>query len=110
MFHMLVCFNLKPGNTIDQFRTAVVTLADHLRAQGLAEAVSRVGRRESDTPLDTDRERAHQYFVTMSFRDRAQSDAAHSYLKQHVDPSESIHHAVYSRAADPIFICWRDID
>jgi hypothetical protein len=108
MFHMLVCFNLKPGNTIDQFKTAVVNFTDHLRGLDLAQEVSSVGVRESNTPLDTDKERAHQYFVTTSFRDREQSDRVHRYLKQYVEPGESIHREVYSRAADPIFICWRD--
>jgi hypothetical protein len=110
MFHMLVCFNLKPGNTIEQFSSALVNFADHLRGIDLAQTVGPVGLRQSDTPLDTDRERAHKYFVIMSFRDRQQSDDAYKYLKQHADPGESIHREVYSRASEPIFICWQDMD
>jgi hypothetical protein len=109
MFHMQVCFNLKPGVTIDQFRGAITGLTEHLRGLDLVLNVSSIGRRQSDTPLDTDRERTHQYIVTMSFRDRHQSDAAHRYLKAHAEPGESIHKAVYSRAANPIFTCWNDI-
>jgi hypothetical protein len=106
---MLVCFNLKPGNTIDQFKTAVSNFTDHLHGLDLAQSVSPIGVRESNTPLDTDKERGHRYFVTMNFGDREQSDRAYKYLKQHVDPGESIHREVFSRAADPIFICWRDL-
>ena len=45
----------------------------------------------------------------MSFRDRQQSDLAYQYLKEHIEPGHSIHKAVNSRAANPIFICWSDI-
>lgn len=109
MFHMLVCFNLKPAVGIDQFQGAVSTLTEHLRGLDLAQSVSAIGKRYSDTPLDTDRERNHEYFVTMSFRDREQSDSAFRYLKEHAEPGESIHKAVYSRVANPIFICWNDL-
>jgi hypothetical protein len=109
MFHMLVCFDLKPGVAIEQFRDGIAAFTDHLRSRDMAVAISPIGKRVADTPLDTDKERAHQYFVTMSFRDRSQSEKALDYLKQHVDPGESFHHAVYSRALNPIFICWSDI-
>jgi hypothetical protein len=109
MFHMLICFDLKSGVLLDQFCVAVSAFTDHLRGLDLAVGVSPVGRRESDTPLDTDRERAHEYFAIMSFRDRKQSDAAHAYLKSRAEPGLSIHHAVNSKASNPIFICWADI-
>jgi hypothetical protein len=109
MFHMLVCFDLKPGVVIDEFRNSVSRFTEHLRGLDLAAGVSPIGARQSDTPLDTDRERSHQYFVTMSFRDRQQSDLAYQYLKEHIEPGHSIHKAVNSRAANPIFTCWSDI-
>jgi hypothetical protein len=109
MFHMLVCFDLKPGVVIDEFRDSVSKFTEHLRGLDLAAGVSPIGKRQSDTPLDTDRERSHQYFVTMSFRDRQQSDSAYDYLKEHIEPGHSIHKAVNTRAANPIFICWSDI-
>jgi hypothetical protein len=109
MFHMLVCFNLKPEVEIDQFQRAISTLTEHLHGLDLAQGVSAIGKRQSDTPLDTDRERSHEYFVTVSFRDRDQSDSAYRYLKAHAEPGESIHKAVYSRVANPVFICWNDL-
>ena len=109
MFHMLVCFDLKPGVSVVQFRSAIVTFAEHLRGLDLAQSVSQIGKRQSDTPLDTDCQRAHEYFVAMSFRDRNQSDAAYKYLKAHAEPGESIHKAVYSQVANPVFTCWSDI-
>ncbi len=109
MFHMLTFFDLKPGVSIGDFAQAISRFAEHLRGLGMAHGVGRIGVRQSDIQLDTDRERGHQYFVMMTFKDRKHAEAARAYLIQHVDPGESIHHAVYSRASNPIFTCWQDI-
>jgi len=108
VFHMLVCFDLKPQVSLGEFKDSISKFSKHLEELGLAAGVSPVGKRQSDTPLDTDKERAHQYFATMSFRDRAQANAAYDYLKQHIEPGHGIHRAVNSKAANPIFICWAD--
>lgn len=110
MFHMLTCFDLKPGIDIGMFRTAYMAFVDHMRGAGLVEGTGQIGRRQSDTRMDTDRERDHQYFVIMSFRDRAQVDAARAKLVPHEEPEESAHRAVYSKVRNQIFICWEDID
>jgi hypothetical protein len=68
-----------------------------------------VGRRQSDTPMDTDDERNHEYFAIMSFRDRAQVDAAYAYIMKHVELGESSHSSVYERVENPVFICWQDL-
>ena len=90
MFHMLVCFDLKPGVVIDEFRNSVGGSPSICEASISRLASAPIGARQSDTPLDTDRERSHQYFVTMSFRDRQQSDLAYQYLKEHIEPGHSI--------------------
>jgi hypothetical protein len=59
--------------------------------------------------MDTDRERNHEYFFIMSFRDRAQCDRAVDYIYRHAEPAEPIHKAVYLSIVDPIFICWEDL-
>ena len=110
MFHMLTCFNLKPGVEIETFRDALDRFVDHMRSVGLVEGAGPIGRRQSDTIMDTDDERDHEYFMVMSFRDRAQSDDAVDLMRKHQDPSETVHHAVYSRAKDMVFICWEDIE
>ena len=109
MFHMLSCFNLKAGITIDDFRCALVDYTTHLQALDLVDSTGHIGRRQSDTIMDTDDERDHQYFVTMSFRDRAQCDRSVDYIKAHQQPGDSIHREVYSKVADPVFICWEDL-
>jgi hypothetical protein len=109
MFHMLTHFDLKPGVPIGDFARAISGLTEHLQGLGMAHAVGPISARQRDIPLDTDKERGHQYFVMMTFQDRQQAEAARAYLIQHAEPGESIHHAVYSRASNPIFTCWQDI-
>jgi len=59
--------------------------------------------------MDTDGERNHEYFFITTFRDRAQCDQAVDYILPHEEPGEAIHKAVYSKVADPVFICWEDL-
>ena len=80
-----------------------------MKSVGLLAESGPVGRRQSDTPMDTDDERHHQYFAIMSFRDRAQVDAAYAFIMTHVEPAESSHKSVYGRVDNPVFICWQDL-
>ncbi len=108
MFHMLTCFNLRPGIELGAFRKSLEHYIAHLQRNDLVESNSPIGERRSDTSMDTDGERDHQYFTTTTFLDRAQLDAAYDYIKAHTEPGHSIHHAVYCKLQDPIFICWQD--
>lgn len=108
MFHMLTCFDLKPGVSIEDFRGALAAYTAHLREIDLVDRSSPIGIRQSDTILDSDGERDHQYFTTMSFRDRAQADAAVDYIKSREKPGDEIHRAVYSKVQNQVFICWLD--
>jgi hypothetical protein len=110
MFHMLTCFNLKPGVDVAAFREAYSDFVTYMKASGLVYSTGPIGRRQSDTRMDTDNERQHEYFVIMSFRDRSQVDSAYGHLKPHLEPAESAHYAVYSKVQNPIFICWQDLD
>ena len=109
MFHMLSCFNLKPGGDIAEFQQAYSAFFDEMKSIDLVESTGPLGRRENNTPMDTDDERDHEYFVVMSFRDRPQVDAAYAYIKQHVEPGDKAHHTMYSNVRDPIFVCWQDL-
>lgn len=106
---MLTCFNLKPECSIEAFRQSVDGFYAHLKAIDLIHSSSPIGRRQSDTIMDTDQERNHEYFFTSSFRDRAQCDRAVAYIQQQTEPGQSIHKTVYSKIVDEIFICWEDI-
>lgn len=109
-FHMLSCFDLKPGENIETFREAYLAFVEEMKNIGLLEASGPIGRRQSDSPMDTDDQRQHQYFAIMSFRDRAQVDAAYAHIMKHEGASDKAHDRVYGRVLDPVFICWQDLD
>jgi len=109
MFHMLSCFNLKPGVAVEEFRAAVAELSNFLQGENLLQGTGPIGRRQRHPVMDTDDERDHEYFFIMSFADREQCDRAVEHVYRHEEPGESIHNAVYSRINDAVFICWEDI-
>lgn len=109
MFHMLSCFNLNPGEEIEAFSAAYTRYVDEMKRIGLVESSGSIGSRQCDTPMDTDDERDHEYFVVMSFRDREQVDAAYAQIMCHNGPSDIAHDSVYTRVLDPVFICWQDL-
>ncbi len=110
MFHMLTCFDLKPGTEISAFRSSYTDFVKYMQSINLVESTGPIGKRQSDTAMDTDGERDHNYFVIMSFRDRTQVDEAVALLYAHDGPSEIAHKAVYSKVENPVFICWQDLD
>ncbi len=109
MFHMLSCFKLKPGEDIATFAAAYAEFVETMQALDLVVATGPIGKRQNETPMDTDDERDHEYFVVMTFRDRAQVDAAYAHIERHFGPGDEAHDAVYTRVTDPVFICWQDL-
>ena len=109
MFHMLTCFNLKPEFQIDEFRQAAFDFTTLMKDRQLVHSMGPIGRRQSDTILDTDDERDQEYFFIMSFQDRAQSDLAVELILSREEPGASIHNGVNSMIKDHIFICWEDV-
>jgi len=109
MFHMLSCFNLRPGETAEAFQRSYNAFFRDMQAQDLVLSTGPVGRRRADTPMDTDNERHHEYFVVMSFRDRPQVDAAYAHIQSQLQPQAARHHAVFGQVQDAIFICWEDL-
>ena len=106
---MLSCFDLRPDEDIDAFRTAYLAFVEEMKVMGLVEGTGPIGRRQRDTPMDTDDERHHTYFVIMSFADRKQVDAAYAHIRRHIEPGDAAHDAVYGKVVDPVFICWQDL-
>ncbi len=109
MFHMLSCFNLKPGETIETFQIRYQSFVEEMLKLDLVVSTDPIGRRQNDTPMDTDQDRDHEYFVIMNFRDRAQVDAAYAHIEKHFGPGDAAHDEVYTRVQDPVFICWQDL-
>lgn len=109
MFHMLSCFNLKTGFDIEGFGEALNVYTAHLQSLDLVESNGPIGRRQSNTIMDTDDERDHQFFFTTSFRDRAQCDRSVDYIMTQQEPGHSIHKQLYCQVTEPVFICWEDL-
>ncbi len=108
MFHMLSCFNLAPGAELADFETRLAAYVAELQAVDLVIDTLPVGERCSDTILDTDEERDHQYFMIMRFRDKAQSDAAVAHIEAGEQPCARLHRHAYALVRDPVFIAWED--
>ncbi|MEM7294686.1 MAG: hypothetical protein AAF420_15000 [Pseudomonadota bacterium] len=109
MFQMLSCFNLPSEEDLDLFRENYAHFVEEMRSAGLVEGSGPIGRRQSDTPMDTDEERHHEYFSVMTFRDREQVDAAYAHIMEHQGPTDEAHNNIYTKVTDPIFICWEDL-
>ena len=109
MFHMLSCFNLPGDLSIEAFSIRYKKFVEEMQQAGLVESTGPIGRRQSDTPMDTDDERDHEFFVVMSFRDRAQVDAAYDHILQHMGTTDEAHERVIEPVEDPVFICWQDL-
>ena len=109
MFHMLSCFNLKPGVKINDFKKSLVTLDEHLQDIDMIDSTGNIGRRQRHRIMDTDDERDHEYFFVMTFRDLSQCDRSIDYVYSEDEPGYSIHKAVWHKVDNPVFICWEDI-
>ena len=109
MIHMLTCFNLKSGISIEDFQKSLRDFSAHLVEADLLVSTGPIGRRQTDTIMDTDEERNHEFFFITSFRNREQCDRSVDYLMPREEPGEGFHVSVMTKVEDPIFICWEDI-
>ena len=109
MFHMLTCFNLESGTSIEEFRRALDELTERMVGLGLLNSTGPIGRRQRHPVMDTDDERDHEYFFTMSFVDREQCDRAVEHMQSQNAPDDALHRATYEKVSNPVFICWQDI-
>ena len=108
MITMLSCFHLHPGIDVDELSVLYTEFVASMERTGLIVGAGPLGRRECDTPMDTDSERDHEFFGLMSFRDRAQLDAAYDHILKQAEPGRSEHQQVFRWVDNPVFICWRD--
>ena len=110
MFHMLSCFDLDADTDFGSFVRAYQAFLAEMQALDLVVSSGPIGRRQNDTPMDTDEERDHGYFVIMTFRNRAQVDAAYEHIESQREPGNRTHDSVYSQVRNPVFICWQDVE
>ncbi len=108
MFHMLSCFNLNSKNSVAEFQASLEAFHEYLKANDLVCSVGPLGRRCSDTPMDTDDERALAYYFIMSFRDREHCDEAYEFIDRN-SASHASHVELIAKVKDAVFICWEDI-
>ena len=108
MIHMLSSFALKPGQERDVFQADYAGFVADLTKAGLIVGAGPLGKRVNDTPMDTDEDRDHSWFSILSFRDRAQLDAAYAYIEDRQNPSTSSHIRMYRRITNAVFLCWED--
>ena len=108
MFHVHTTFFLAADTGIDEFRTSLDSFSQLMQDLGLLENTGPVAERCKHPIMDTDAERDHQYFFTMTFRDREQCDAAVNHIQGMREGSHAIHEAVYANVVDPLFSCWMD--
>lgn len=108
MLHMLGCFHAGPRVSIDTLESGYDRYVSHLKPIDLLVTAQPIGRRCADTPMVTDEERDHQYFVLMTFRDRAQMDAAYAHIEAQHAPAVELHLQFMKQIRDPVFICWED--
>lgn len=108
MFHMLTCFDLKPGMQLAAFENALRAYIEHMQEQNLVLEADPVGLRQRDTILDTDELHSQAYFFVTRFNDRAQSDAAVRHIESGERRAVRLHGAMYAQADNMVFLCWDD--
>lgn len=103
-------FDLRPGIAPGDFAAAWAALVADLIAHGMIVSASGLAERRPDTRLDTDGDRTMRYFTVMSFRDRAQSEAAWAHIAPRRGPTAREHDRVIAMTANALFTCWEDLE
>jgi len=109
MFHMLSCFDLKAGVTIEEFQNSNEYFVSHMQKKELVQTVGPVGRRNRHPIMDTDKTGSQEYFYIMSFLDEDQCNRAVDCILSHQEPEDTIHRAVTTKIENHKFICWEDV-
>lgn len=109
MIHMLSAFDLADAQALDDFAEAYAGFLADLKRDDLIVSAGPLGERVADTPMDTDDARDHRYYSVMTFRDRAQLDAAYARIVAKTTGATGAHQEVMSKVADTVFTCWRDL-
>jgi hypothetical protein len=110
MIHMLSNFDLKTGVNEREFVLAYGDFIDAIQNLNLIVKSDPVGRRVSNTPMDTAPENGPEYYSIMSFHDRKQLDAAYAHFLglQSVTEEKSAHLRIHRMIENAVFTCWED--
>ena len=105
---MLSAFDLKPGEDEAAFAAAYAAFLEELAEAGLIVSAGPLARRVRNTPMDTDVTRLQERFSVLTFRDRAQLDAAYDHISARMRPATQTHLDMYRRITNSVFLCWQD--
>ena len=108
MLHMLSFFDLAEGVDLAAFEASLAPFSEHMIDAGLMHSRGAVGRRWTDTEMDTDAGRGQQWFFVSTFVDKAQCDRAYAYVADATEPCASLHRAVRAKMVNGVFSCWED--
>ena len=110
MIHMLSRFDLKAGVKFEEFSRNYHDTVAQMQAKGLVEGTGKIGRRERDTPMDTDAADAPEFYVVMSFKDRDQLDRSYALLTDAAENRATSHPSVMQAVENAVFTCWQDLE
>lgn len=110
MHQLLNIFDLKPGVRREKLNRAWDAFISHLLATDLAVSSSPVMDRTRPSGFDTDEERGHAFMAVISFRDKAQADAAWDAIETRVEPLGRLHRSLFAMVDDPVFTFWSETD
>ena len=102
-------FRLARGVSIDTFREQLAAMSKALQQLYLVEATGSVHSRFRHPVMDTD-ESPHEYFFTMTFRNRSQCEQAVEYMYRESGPGIASHITLQKLIKDPVFSCWEAPD
>jgi hypothetical protein len=106
--HLMSTFDLRRGQDLTQFAETYGKFVDELYDADLIVDARPMSRRVSDTPMDTDDDRSHQFCSILTFRSRAHMDAAYAHIEARMRAVTGEHRDMYRRTANQIFTCWQD--
>ena len=107
---MMSTFDLKKGQNVSDFRTAMVRLYDHLKSQDLVQSYGPICERFADTPMDTDDHRFLNFFFVTTFNSQKQCDDAYAHINRPGSEAARIHAGMMSKVAgDAVFSCWAEL-
>ena len=108
MLYLHTYFDLSPDVSLEDYQKVLDAFSADMLDRNLIQSTGPIAERCLHPVMDTDEERGHQYFFTMTFTDREQCDAAVSHIKAGNTSSDPVHRAVYKDIICPIFTCWAD--
>ena len=108
-YHMFFGFDLGPDVDEAAAWQALDDLTQALIAADVLLSTAPVAKRQHHPVLDTATHIASAFFTTMTFKDKAQADAAVKLIYAKSPDTDDTHNAFIDLVKDPFFLCFDDI-